>query len=65
VIKCQRRRPGVHRVAGFALVLLRVQFVRVAVTGNTGSVLEYILMGFPSPALLVAVRTCRGLMRAC
>ena len=64
VVKSQRRRPGINAVAGFALVLLRAQFVRVAVTGNTASVLEHILMGFSSLALPVTVRTCRSLMRA-
>jgi hypothetical protein len=64
VIKPERRRPGVHAVAGFASVLLRLQFVWVTVTRNTASVLEHILMRFFSPALLVTVRTCRSFVRA-
>ncbi|HET9217946.1 MAG TPA: hypothetical protein VFR18_13260 [Terriglobia bacterium] len=64
VVKRERRRPGVHAVAGFASVLLRVQFVRITVTRNTASVLEHILMGLSSPALLVAVCTCRSFMGA-
>ena len=64
VVKPERRRPGVHAVAVFASVFLRVQFVRITVTRNTASVLEYILMRFFSPALLVAVRTCRSFMGA-
>jgi hypothetical protein len=62
VIKPESRDPGIHRMARFTLLLLRGELVGIAVTGDTRTLLENILVRRARAALLMAVRTCHSHM---
>jgi hypothetical protein len=62
VVKTESRDPGLHPMARFTLLLLRGEFVRIAVTRDARTLLENVLVRRARAALLMAVRTCHSHM---